>query len=122
MFLTNLFTADIIKLTDEIGKLGLDAGQLVLSPTRTYAPVIKSILDDLRHEIHGMIHCTGGAQTKILHFVNDNCHVIKDNMFPVPPLSELYVKKVIRTGRKCIRYSTWDIGWRFMWITNMPTE
>lgn len=74
------------KLTDEIEKLGLDAGQLVLSPTRTYAPVIKKILDELRPEIHGMIHCTGGAQTKILNFVNDNCHVIKNNMFPVPPL------------------------------------
>ena len=74
------------KLTDEIEKLGLDAGQLVLSPTRTYAPVIKKILDELRPEIHGMIHCTGGAQTKILNFVNDNCHVVKNNMFPVPPL------------------------------------
>lgn len=74
------------KLTDEIEKLGLDAGQLVLSPTRTYAPVIKKILDELRPEIRGMIHCTGGAQTKILNFVNDNCHVVKNNMFPVPPL------------------------------------
>ena len=61
-------------------------GQLVLSPTRTYAPVIKKVLDELRPEIHGMVHCTGGAQTKVLHFVNDNCSVIKDNMFPVPPL------------------------------------
>jgi len=61
-------------------------GQLVLSPTRTYAPVIKRLLDELRPEIHGMVHCTGGAQTKVLHFVNDNCRVVKDNMFPVPPL------------------------------------
>ena len=61
-------------------------GQLVLSPTRTYAPVIKKLLDELRPEIHGMVHCTGGAQTKVLHFVSDNCRVIKDNMFPVPPL------------------------------------
>ncbi len=61
-------------------------GQLVLSPTRTYAPVIKRLLDELRPEIHGMVHCTGGAQTKVLHFVGDNCKVIKDNMFPVPPL------------------------------------
>ena len=61
-------------------------GQLVLSPTRTYAPVIKRLLDQLRLEIHGMVHCTGGAQTKVLHFVGDNCRVIKDNMFPVPPL------------------------------------
>ena len=61
-------------------------GQLVLSPTRTYAPVIKRLLDELRPEIHGMVHCTGGAQTKVLHFVADNCRVVKDNMFPVPPL------------------------------------
>ena len=70
---------------EEVGD-GLHMGQLVLSPTRTYAPVIKCILDELRPEIHGMVHCTGGAQTKVLHFVNDNCRVIKDNMFPVPPL------------------------------------
>ena len=63
-----------------------DAAQLVLSPTRTYAPVIKRILDELRPEIHGMVHCTGGAQTKVLHFVGDDCQVVKDNMFPVPPL------------------------------------
>ena len=64
-------------------------GQLVLSPTRTYAPVIKRMLDELRPEIHGMVHCTGGAQTKVLHFVGDNCRVIKDNMFPVPPLFQI---------------------------------
>ena len=62
------------------------AGQLVLSPTRTYAPVIKKMLDEMRSDIHGMVHCTGGAQTKVLHFVGDNCRVIKDNMFPIPPL------------------------------------
>ena len=67
------------------GKLP-NAGRLVLSPTRTYAPVIKRVLDELRPEIHGMVHCTGGAQTKVLHFVGDDCRVIKDNMFPVPPL------------------------------------
>src|SRR5574344_1474933 len=64
----------------------VNAGQLVLSPTRTYAPVIKKMLDEMRDDIHGMVHCTGGAQTKVLHFVGDNCRVIKDNMFPVPPL------------------------------------
>ena len=63
-----------------------DMGKLVLSPTRTYAPVIKKLLDELRPEIHGMVHCTGGAQTKVLHFVGENCRVVKDNMFPVPPL------------------------------------
>jgi phosphoribosylformylglycinamidine cyclo-ligase len=74
------------KLTDTVEGSPVDAGQLVLSPTRTYAPVIKRLLDELRPEIHGMVHCTGGAQTKVLHFVSDNCRVIKDNMFPVPPL------------------------------------
>ena len=74
------------QLTDPVEGSPVNAGQLVLSPTRTYAPVIKKLLDELRPEIHGMVHCTGGAQTKVLHFVNDNCRVIKDNMFPVPPL------------------------------------
>ena len=64
----------------------LTVGELVLSPTRTYAPVIKKILDQHRKDIHGMVHCTGGAQTKVLHFVGENCRVVKDNMFPVPPL------------------------------------
>ena len=67
----------------------LTVGELVLSPTRTYAPVIKQLLDELRPEVHGMVHCTGGAQTKVLHFVGDNCRVIKDNMFPVPPLFQI---------------------------------
>ncbi|WP_342647671.1 AIR synthase related protein [Mucilaginibacter sp. CSA2-8R] len=66
----------------------ITAGQLVLSPTRTYAPVIKTILDNYRSQIHGMVHCSGGAQTKVLHFVED-VHVIKDNLFPVPPLFKL---------------------------------
>ena len=73
-------------LTEQIEGLGLDAGQLVLSPTRTYAPVIKKLLDAHRSDIHGMVHCTGGAQTKVLHFVGDNCRVVKDNMFDIPPL------------------------------------
>ncbi|MCI7560558.1 MAG: phosphoribosylformylglycinamidine cyclo-ligase, partial [Bacteroidales bacterium] len=74
------------RLTDPISGSPLNAGQLVLSPTRTYAPVIKRILDEMRHDIHGMVHCTGGAQTKVLHFVSGDIHVVKDNMFPVPPL------------------------------------
>lgn len=74
------------KLTDTVPDAPVNAGQLVLSPTRTYAPVIKKVLDELRPEIHGMVHCTGGAQTKVLHFVGDDCKVVKDNMFPVPPL------------------------------------
>ncbi len=74
-----------LNLTDKVQDSPLDAGKLVLSPTRTYAPVVKKLLDALRPQIHGMVHCSGGAQTKILHFV-ENVHVIKDNMFPIPPL------------------------------------
>lgn len=74
-----------LKLTDKIENSPLDAGKLVLSPTRTYAPIIKKIVEQMRADIHGMIHCSGGAQTKILHFV-DNLKIVKDNMFPVPPL------------------------------------
>jgi len=77
------------KLTDTIKNSPIDAGKLVLSPTRTYAPIIKEILSKFTSEtIHGMVHCSGGAQTKILHFV-DNVHVIKDNMFDIPPLFKL---------------------------------
>jgi len=75
-------------LTDPVEGSPLDAGKLVLSPTRTYAPVIKAILDEMRHDVDGMVHCSGGAQTKILNFI-DNLHVIKDAMFDVPPLFEL---------------------------------
>lgn len=74
------------RLTDSVEGAPVCAGKLVLSPTRTYAPVIRRLLDQMRPEIHGMVHCTGGAQTKVLHFVGENCRVIKDNMFPVPPL------------------------------------
>ena len=74
------------RLDQPVDGAPVNAGQLVLSPTRTYAPVIKKILDEMRSDIHGMVHCTGGAQTKVLHFVGDNCRVIKDNMFPIPPL------------------------------------
>ncbi len=77
-----------MSLTQPVEGTPLDAGKLVLSPTRTYAPVIKKILDEMRADIHGMVHCSGGAQTKVMHFV-ENKHVIKDNLFPVPPLFEL---------------------------------
>jgi phosphoribosylformylglycinamidine cyclo-ligase len=75
-------------LTDKVEGVSIDAGQLVLSPTRTYAPVIKAALDKHREEIHGMVHCSGGAQTKVLHFV-EKVHVIKDNLFPIPPLFKM---------------------------------
>lgn len=80
------------KLTDKIRideHTEITIGKLVLSPTRTYAPVIKKVLENHRDQIHGLVHCSGGAQTKVLHFINDNIHVIKDNLFPVPPLFEL---------------------------------
>lgn len=78
-----------VKLTDAVENSPIDAGKLVLSPTRTYAPIIKTILDKYSpKEIHGMVHCSGGAQTKVLHFV-DNVHVVKDNLFPIPPLFKL---------------------------------
>ncbi len=78
-----------VKLTDEVENSPIDAGKLVLSPTRTYAPIIKTILEKYSpKEIHGMVHCSGGAQTKILHFI-DNLHIIKDNLFPIPPLFKL---------------------------------
>ncbi|MCT4603617.1 MAG: AIR synthase-related protein [Marinifilum sp.] len=76
------------KLTDSVEGVDIDAGKLVLSATRTYAPIVKKILDKYRSQIHGMIHCSGGAQTKVMNFV-DNLHVIKDNMFDVPPLFKL---------------------------------
>jgi phosphoribosylformylglycinamidine cyclo-ligase len=83
-----LIYSGTMKLTDSIPGTGLNAGKLVLSPTRTYAPVIKKILEKHRKNIHGMIHCSGGAQTKILHFI-DNLHVVKDNLFEVPPLFKM---------------------------------
>jgi len=84
-----LIYSGAVKLTDSVANAPLDAGKLVLSPTRTYAPVIKSILSQYTpKDIHGMVHCSGGAQTKILHFI-DNLHIIKDNLFPVPPLFQL---------------------------------
>lgn len=77
-----------LKLTDETEVKGIDAGKLLLSPTRTYAPVIKKMLENHRSQIHGMVHCSGGAQTKVLHFVDD-LHIIKDNLFPIPPLFKM---------------------------------
>jgi phosphoribosylformylglycinamidine cyclo-ligase len=74
-----------LKLNSNTEITGMDTGKLLLSPTRTYAPVIKEVLKHLRTHIHGMVHCSGGAQTKVMHFV-DQLHIIKDNLFPVPPL------------------------------------
>ena len=107
------------KLTDNIKGSVLDVGKLVLSPTRTYAPIIKQVLDRYRHRIDGMIHCSGGAQTKVLHFIN-NLHVIKDNMFDIPPLFKLIQKesgtsweemyKVFNMGHRMELYVPVDIA------------
>ena len=85
---TELVYSGNVALTESVEGAPINAGQLVLSATRTYAPVIKKILDEMRPKIHGMVHCSGGAQTKIMHFVTDK-HVIKDNLFPIPPLFKL---------------------------------
>jgi phosphoribosylformylglycinamidine cyclo-ligase len=98
------------KLTDKIEDLDIDAGKLVLSPTRTYAPVIKAILGKFRSQITGMIHCSGGAQTKVLHFIDD-VHVIKDNMFPVPPLFRI-IQEQSKTDWKEM-YKVFNMGHRF---------
>ena len=99
-----------LRLTDPVAGTGLDAGRLVLSPTRTYAPVVKCLLDAHRHEIHGMVHCTGGAQTKVLHFVGDNCHVVKDNLFATPPLFRL-IQEASGTAWKEM-YQVFNMGHR----------
>jgi len=96
------------KLTDATDS-PLNAGKLVLSPTRTYAPVIKNILDSHRKDIHGMVHCSGGAQTKVLHFV-ENVHVIKDNLFPIPPLFKL-IQEESKTDWKEM-YKVFNMGHR----------
>ena len=98
-------------LTDKIEGLPIDAGKLVLSPTRTYAPIVKKVLEKYRAQIHGMIHCSGGAQTKILHFIDDTKHVIKDNLFPVPPLFNL-IQKESKTDWKEM-YRVFNMGHRF---------
>ena len=96
-------------LTDKISNVPLDAGKLVLSPTRTYAPIIKAVMDQMRSKIHGMVHCSGGGQTKILHFIKD-LHIIKDNMFPVPVLFDL-IQKESKTDWKEM-YRVFNMGHR----------
>ncbi|MDR1056124.1 MAG: phosphoribosylformylglycinamidine cyclo-ligase [Prevotellaceae bacterium] len=98
------------KLTDIEPESGLTAGKLILSPTRTYAPVIREVLSAYRSQIHGIVHCSGGAQTKVLHFV-DNVHVIKDNLFPVPPLFSLIQRKSGTDWKEM--YKVYNMGHRF---------
>ena len=97
------------QLLDAVDGTPVDAGRLVLSPTRTYAPVIKRILDEMRPRIHGMVHCTGGAQTKVLHFV-ENKHVVKDNLMPVPPLFRLIQEQSGTDWREM--YQVFNMGHR----------
>lgn len=108
----NLVFSGKKSLTDKVDVPGfgqIDAGKLVLSPTRTYAPVIKKVLEGFRSQIHGLVHCSGGAQTKVLHFV-DNVHVIKDNLFPIPPLFNL-IQEQSGTGWKEM-YQVFNMGHR----------
>lgn len=105
-------------LTDIEPKTGLTCGKLVLSPTRTYAPVVKQILEKYRNKISGMIHCSGGAQTKVLNFI-DNIHVIKDNMFEVAPLFELIQKQSGTPWKEM--YTVFNMGHRFEVYTDKQT-
>jgi len=106
----NLIYSGKLKLTDAIKELNIDAGKLVLSPTRTYAPVVKEILKKFRSQIHGMIHCSGGAQTKILHFI-DNLDIIKNNMFDVPPLFRIIHEQSGTDWKEM--YKVFNMGHRF---------
>ena len=115
-FLPNdLFYTGKLKLTDSINGLNINAGKLVLSPTRTYAPVIKRVLETLRKDIHGMVHCSGGGQTKVMHFV-DNMHIVKDNMFPLPPLFRIIHEQSGTDWKEM--YKVFNMGHRFEIYTN----
>jgi len=107
-----------LKLTDRIEGLDIDAGKLVLSPTRTYAPVVVRVLETMRNEIHGMIHCSGGGQTKIMHFIN-SLHVVKDNMFPVPPLFRIIQEQSGTPWSEM--YKVFNMGHRFEIYTDEKT-
>lgn len=105
-----------MKLTDAVAESPLDAGKLVLSPTRTYAPIIKAILSKYnKSDIHGMVHCSGGAQTKILHFV-DQFHIVKDNLFPIPPLFKLIQEQSKTEWREM--YQVFNCGHRMELYVN----
>lgn len=107
---TDLVYSGKYKLTDIIEDLGIDAGKLVLSPTRTYAPVVAQILKKYRQQINGMVHCSGGAQTKVMHFV-DNLHIVKNNLFPIPPLFRI-IKEQSGTSWEEM-YKVFNMGHRF---------
>ncbi len=98
------------RLTDPIAEFNTDAGKLVLSPTRTYAPVIKKIIETMHPEIHGMVHCSGGGQTKVMHFI-DNMHIVKDNLFPLPPLFRMIHEQSGTAWEEM--YKVFNMGHRF---------
>ncbi|MDD4545077.1 MAG: AIR synthase-related protein [Bacteroidales bacterium] len=107
-----------MELTSKTKVEGVDAGKLVLSPTRTYAPIIKKVLDKYRKNINGIVHCSGGAQTKVLHFV-DNVHIIKDNLFPIPPLFEMIQEQSQTTWQEM--YKVFNMGHRMEIYTDNET-
>lgn len=107
-----------MELTSKTKVEGVDAGKLVLSPTRTYAPIIKKVLDKYRKKINGIVHCSGGAQTKVLHFV-DNVHIIKDNLFPIPPLFEMIQEQSQTTWQEM--YKVFNMGHRMEIYTDNET-
>ena len=114
---SDLVYSGSMNLLDTVHDVPLDAGKLVLSPTRTYAPIIKKILSQFTNsDIHGMVHCSGGAQTKILHFLGDNLHVIKDNLFDVPPLFQL-IQEQSQTQWKEM-YQVFNMGHRMELYVN----
>jgi phosphoribosylformylglycinamidine cyclo-ligase len=98
---------------------GISAGKLVLSPTRTYAPILAKILKEYRHKIDGLVHCSGGAQTKVLHFLNEGCRVIKDNLFPIPPLFSM-IQEQSKTDWKEM-YKVFNMGHRMEIYTDENT-
>jgi phosphoribosylformylglycinamidine cyclo-ligase len=114
----NVVYAGSRKLTDRNEGLTLDLGKLVLSPTRTYAPVIKAILQEFRAKINGMVHCSGGGQTKVLHFV-DNLHIIKDSLFPLPPLFRLIQQESQTSWQEM--YKVFNMGHRMEIYTDEQT-
>ncbi|OAV66883.1 Phosphoribosylformylglycinamidine cyclo-ligase [Bacteroidales bacterium Barb4] len=105
----NLVYSGGLRLTDTIEELGMTAGKMVLSPTRTYAPIVRQVLDRLRPHVHGMVHCTGGAQTKVMHFVK-NKRVIKNSLFPLPPLFRI-IQEQSGTGWREM-YQVFNMGHR----------
>jgi phosphoribosylformylglycinamidine cyclo-ligase len=104
-----------LKLTDIAEGLNINAGKLVLSPTRTYSPVIKKVIESMHSEIHGMVHCSGGGQTKVLHFI-DNMHIVKDNLFPLPPLFRIIHEQSGTPWKEM--YKVFNMGHRFEIYTN----